>query len=123
MLKRIVKHIKDRLQRKVPAHADARSSKWGPVRRAHLEEHATCAACGSLELPECHHVQPFHLHPALELDPKNLITLCERKSHNCHLVFGHLGNFQSWNPDVREDAARMLKKIENRPAPQHKKAA
>ncbi|MGA2401456.1 MAG: hypothetical protein ABSG91_07090, partial [Syntrophobacteraceae bacterium] len=49
-----------------------------------------------------HHVKPFHLAPALELEPGNLITLCEEGEYNCHLVHGHNGDWKSFNDDVRE---------------------
>ncbi len=53
-----------------------------------------------------HHVKPFHLFPNLELDHENLVTLCESKKYgvNCHLWFGHLGNFKLYNPDGISDA-------------------
>lgn len=83
--------------------------------------------CGGEEKLEVHHIRPFHLHPDLELDPDNLITLCEagHDGSNCHLLFGHLGNFKSFNVDVRADAAHMGEKIENRPLSEteEKKAA
>lgn len=47
----------------------------------------------------------------MELDPENLITLCEGPAFNCHLFFGHLRNWSSHNPDVREDAAMWREKI------------
>ena len=41
----------------------------------------------------------------LELDERNLITLCEA-GENHHFVVGHLGDWRSYNPEVRGDAAR-----------------
>jgi hypothetical protein len=66
---------------------------------------------------EVHHIKPFHLHPELELEPKNLITLCENKSDgvNCHLLFGHLGSFRSFNVRVISDAIEWKAKILSRP--------
>ena len=66
---------------------------------------------------EVHHIKPFHLNPALELDPINLATLCESKKDgvNCHLWFGHLGNFKSFNVDVIADALFWFNKLKNRP--------
>jgi hypothetical protein len=64
-----------------------------------------------------HHVIPFHLRRDLELDPENLITLCENKRDgvNCHLLFGHLGCFKSFNPSVRADVVTWRAKLKTRP--------
>jgi hypothetical protein len=47
--------------------------------------------------------------PELELDPRNLITLCETAggilTDDHHLYLGHLGGFHLFNLDVRADAA------------------
>src|SRR5512135_3581631 len=98
----LLEHIKHRLQGKIP-HGMKRSNKWPKVRAAHLAKHPACEVCGGNEKLEVHHKRPFHLHPDLELDPKNLITLCESKHGgvNCHLFVGHLGNFKSFNADVK----------------------
>jgi predicted TIM-barrel fold metal-dependent hydrolase len=73
--------------------------------------------CGGNVKLEVHHIKPFHLHPALELDPTNLATLCEavKDGVNCHLLFGHLGNFKSFNTEVLGDAGNWALKIKNRP--------
>lgn len=86
----------------------ARSPHWPSVRRAFLQQFPTCAACGSVEHLNVHHVEPFHVAPALELEPKNLITLCEGPE-KCHLRIGHDGDWRLWNPCVRAQAARLLK--------------
>ena len=100
-----------------PTNIDAaeRSSHWPTVRAAHLVDHPTCAACGAAKNLVVHHVVPFHERPELELDPSNLITLCESPSHNCHFVFGHLLSYRSWNAEVRSDAEAYLKKVKERP--------
>jgi 5-methylcytosine-specific restriction protein A len=55
---------------------------------------------------------PFHLDQALELDPSNLIALCEgSKEVNCHLFVGHLGNYKGFNPDVESDAKLWASKL------------
>jgi len=112
MLTRI-KHI---IQGKHPASAK-RSNKWPKVRAAHLAKYPTCAVCGGNKKLEAHHRRPFHLHPELELEETNLITLCESKHGgiNCHLAIGHLGNFRSYNSNVEEDAAHLYKEIKDRP--------
>ena len=108
----LIKHIKDRLSGKVPK-GHKRSSKWGKVRLEHLTKQPNCAVCGSLKKTEVHHIQPFHLKPELELDPGNLITLCESWNNGicCHLLVGHLGNYKKENPDVKKDAKQWSKKL------------
>ena len=49
-----------------------------------------------------------------ELDENNLITLCDGKSR-CHLLFGHLLSWKSFNPNVVEDCKIWSEKINNRP--------
>jgi hypothetical protein len=112
----IIKHLVDSAQGKHPITA-ARSGHWPTVRKQHLALHPVCELCGGSEDVDVHHVFPFHLHPDLELDLSNLITLCEAKKGgiNCHLAFGHLGSFKSFNRDVRADVAAWHDKIKNRP--------
>ena len=79
-----------------------RSDKWPEVRKAHLKEEPVCQWCGGSEKLQVHHIAPFHLHPELELDDINLITLCEEgPGRDCHLTHGHLGNFFDFNPAIR----------------------
>jgi 5-methylcytosine-specific restriction protein A len=94
----------------------ARSPLWPAVRKAWLKTNSTCAACGTTDKLEVHHIQPFNVRPDLELNPNgdNLITLCETGG-NCHLFVGHLKNWKSYNKNVKEDAAVVLKKIRTRP--------
>ena len=92
----------------------ARSPRWPAVRGAHLKRNPTCAACGTKDKLEVHHIHPFHLFPNLELDPSNLLTLCETGG-NCHLMIGHLKHFKSYNIAVRKDAEALLQKIKARP--------
>jgi hypothetical protein len=93
----------------------ARSSRWASTRRAFLRTHPRCAACADAAVPDpstlnVHHVVPFHLviavgRPDLELDFRNLLTLCEGGEEH-HLVVGHLGDWDSYNVHVVADAAR-----------------
>ena len=92
-----------------------RSTHWPKVREAHLHQQPDCQVCGVTKNVTVHHLQPFHLFPSLELDPLNLITLCEGPGVNCHLLFGHLNNFSSYNVDCLEDAEAWREKIEQRP--------
>ena len=95
---------------------DARSSEWPKVRKAHLALQPACAVCGCTSGVEVHHIQPFHLHPDLELEPSNLITLGEScPTGNHHLLFGHLGSWRSFNASVIKDADYIRTKIQLRP--------
>lgn len=88
-----------------------RSPEWKEVRKLHLQNQDECQACGKKSSLEVHHIIPVHVDKNLELDPTNLLTLCDR----CHLVFGHLSNYRSWNENVVEDCCVYLNKVENRP--------
>lgn len=89
----------------------ARSPQWERVRKTWITVHPFCAVCGTSENCEVHHKQPFHLHPALELDPTNFITLC--RPH--HYLFGHFMNWSSFNATVVDDSSAWNDRIENRP--------
>lgn len=93
-------------------HDHPRSGKWGTVRDHWLTDHPTCAACGTDEDLDVHHILPFSSYPEAELDPENdnLITLC--RLH--HQWIGHSGNFRFWNPHVKSDAALQLKRVRER---------
>lgn len=91
---------------------DPRSPQWASVRRQFVESHPVCEACGSAETLNVHHVQPFHLHPELELEPSNLITLC--REH--HFRIGHdpdgpwkpqKPTWKAFNPQVRKHSQMM----------------
>lgn len=84
-----------------------RSSRWPTVEKHFREANPTCAACGGKKNLNVHHCMPFHLDPALELDPTNLITLC-MGSKECHLHIGHGGSFKQYCPEVRKYAATVL---------------
>lgn len=111
------KSLIDNKSEKHPPEAK-RSDKWPTARKDYLKDHPNCAVCGGDKKLEVHHKRPFHIHPELELDPNNFITLCENDKNgvNCHLLVGHLGNFKSVNLSVETDAAEWKKKIINRPS-------
>jgi len=90
----------------------ARSPKWQTVRKEHLKANSFCIACGREKRLEVHHIKPVHLFPDLELDPSNLVTLC---ADPCHILFGHLMDFKSWNTDVVSDSSVYLNKVKNKP--------
>lgn len=89
-----------------------RSPQWSEVRKIHLSKQPFCQACGKKDNLEVHHIEPYHVNPSKELDPTNLITLC---SKHCHLTFGHLMDFKSWNKDVVTDCSEFLSKTKQRP--------
>jgi len=105
MITRIINSIKEKLNGKP---LSLRSTHWETTRKNHLKLQPFCVACGKVQDLQVHHKQPFHLHPELELDQNNLITLCEEKSEQCHLKIGHLGDWKSFNPNVEKDAQEKL---------------
>jgi hypothetical protein len=76
-----------------------RSSQWEHARLAHMQIEAVCQWCGSDKHLEVHHIKPFHEHPELELDQKNMITLCRF----CHFTIGHNCDWSRENIYVRKD--------------------
>lgn len=87
-----------------------RSPHWRTIRNAHLVLEPVCRACGGTKKLQVHHMRPFHLHPELELQQENLITLCEKPGHDCHFVFGHFHNWSLWNPTVSSDSTAYFTK-------------
>jgi len=108
----IIKTITDRVQGKA-LKGEKRSSDWTKVRKKFLVEHPKCFICGSNNKIEVHHKVPFNLAPDLELNPDNLISLCENKKYgiNCHLLVGHLGNYKRFNPNIMIDATTWKLKL------------
>lgn len=85
-----------------------RSPHWSTVRNAHLVFEPACRACGGTEKLQVHHKHPFHLHPELELEQQNLITLCERRGRDCHFRYGHFFDWKQWNPHVESMSTDFL---------------
>jgi hypothetical protein len=91
-----------------------RSSHWPAVEKAFRKVHPQCVCClvKSVTHIQIHHRFPFHYcvalgRPDLELDPRNLITLCEgpnKSSPDHHELIGHLADWKSSNIDVANDA-------------------
>lgn len=100
MLKHTTRLIRHKIHKVTSARK--RSSQWDEVRDKFIESNPVCASCGSNKRLNVHHIKPFHLHPDLELEPENLITLC--MTLDCHLIIGHGDNFKAYNPDVKTDA-------------------
>ena len=99
-------HALDLAKGKIPKDGPKRSNEWAKVRKEHLKNNPKCIVCGDTHQLNVHHIKPFHLHPELELDPNNLVTLCESTSYGiiCHLLIGHLGDYKNINPNSIEDA-------------------
>ena len=115
MIQKSIQWLKDKIAGKPTKTADkkGRSSQWAKIRKEHLLKNPKCEWCEGTKKLEVHHIKPFHLHPELELDPNNLITLCETKTE-CHLLHGHLGSWQKENPAILQECQeRKLKKSNN----------
>src|SRR5688572_22333432 len=82
----------------LPSHEE-RSSGWQKLAHNTVVKHPYCAVCGGKHSLQVHHKKPFHLYPELELVKGNLIVLCIRD----HLVFGHLGDWKAYNPNIDKD--------------------
>jgi hypothetical protein len=92
-------------------HGHERSPHWSRVAMEHRLREPRCVACGYKgKKLQVHHIKPFHLHPHLELDPQNLITLCEARGREHHLLLGHLDAWNSYNEHIRADAKHFYRK-------------
>jgi len=80
--------------------------RWKATAARFLRENPTCAACGSHVRVRPHHVVPVSVDPSRENDFTNLLPLCESYTQgvNCHLFFGHGGQWDHWNPNAVADA-------------------
>jgi len=94
-----------------------RSQEWNPVRNKHLhfaKDQGFCAVCGGTAQLQVHHIVPFHFvhlvyRGDLELDERNLMTLCEVQQHDHHNLVGHLENWEIYNPGGRDMMATAFK--------------
>lgn len=94
----------------------ARSPEWDKVEKSFLLKNPICIACTRHTTHvQVHHIFPFHYcvelgRPDLELDFRNLVTLCETThfvpSDDHHLLLGHLDDFKSANLSVRDDIVK-----------------
>lgn len=91
-----------------------RSSKWPAIEKAKLSKSPACECCGATKHLQVHHIHPFHLHPELELDMNNLVTLCMDKNE-CHIKVGHGDNFKAYNPNLLSDLADAKSDISKLP--------
>jgi len=99
----------------------SRSPKWPHVEKAHRRLQPNCVACipgtNTQAGLQVHHIFPFHYcialgRPDLELDQRNLITLCQdepgKPGQDHHLLICHLDDFQSSNLLVVTDAQQTF---------------
>jgi hypothetical protein len=99
------------------AHGIKRSPLWPAAEEAHRKQQPDCVCCTGNESQhapvQVHHLIPFHFcvllgRADLELDSRNLLTLCERENHHpCpdhHLLVGHFEDWQSFNYSAQADA-------------------
>lgn len=93
----------------------SRSPHWPNVRKQFLIKNPVCAISGLTSNLQVHHIKPYHLHPELELEESNLITLSAGPDFNFHLWVGHLGDWKSFNENVLDDCQIWREKIRNRP--------
>lgn len=105
----MIKHITNIIKATVLHVVAKRSSHWPTVKNKFVKSNPKCAACGSTTNLDIHHIKPFHLHPDLELDTTNLITLC--MDNHCHLLIGHGNSFKAYNPNIIEDAKTVNQNI------------
>jgi hypothetical protein len=98
----------------------ARSEHWAEVEKEYKTKNPNCIACdpknyGKVGIQIHHTFYPFHIailagRPDLELDERNLRSLCEtekdKPAPNHHILLGHLKNFRSWNPNLDTDAQK-----------------
>ena len=94
------------------AYSGDRSGQWQGARALHLSIEPQCAACGTTDRLEVHHVTPFAENPALELEQTNMITLCRLHGSGCHWRLGHGGaNWRDGWPDVRRELGGVSNSI------------
>ena len=96
-----------------PTFGVARDSKWNDFRRTYIKNR--CEVCGSKKSLSLHHHIPVHIDKSKELEVSNVSTLCDWRGNNCHLSFGHLGSFYSFNPEVKKDIEIWYNKVQLRP--------
>ena len=98
-----MKNIFSQISKRISELGTKRSPKWERARRIHLATEGWCRYCGSVNDLQVHHMVPFHDDPSRELDPSNLITLCETSGVEHHLIIGHFRNWKNFNPNVAEE--------------------
>lgn len=121
--------------------SERRSPKRHHYNTMQVIKHPNCIICDrtadKVELV-AHHIYPISLlrlinRLDLELDDRNIRTICEDKKLGCHYLFAHYQDWKSYNPDIDEFAdmfknstvAEILESstyqsaLTNRPCPIH----
>jgi hypothetical protein len=89
--------------------AEHRPSSVTEAQHKHLKAFPACAACGSVQECQAHHIDPYNENPAKGADPTNFITLCEHlEGEHHHLKLGHGGDFKHYNPNVVADSKAIM---------------
>ena len=85
-----------------------RSEHWHTCEHAFMQASVGCVMCGRKDVPRnAHHIVPYHFlvtvgRPDLECDPRILADMCVEHEEEHHLLVGHLGSFESYNPKLME---------------------
>lgn len=90
-----------------------RNPGWESFRREIIKGQPACEASGVAWELEVHHLLPVHLRPDLEMVRDNCMVL----TRTLHFWLGHYGNWASYNPRARKEAATFLKRVLHRPKP------
>ena len=98
-----------------------RNPLWPEIEKEHLKKQPYCVACGKhvkyAKGLQVHHIIPFHVvialgRPELELDERNLMTLCENEegveTQDHHLLLGHFNDWESFNYIVEQDSLKTF---------------
>lgn len=93
-----------------PVPFGKRHSGWSGLRNGHLVMNPVCVACGTKNNLTVHHIIPVNIDPDLELDPKNLVTMCQHH----HFAIGHWNNWRRYNINVIEDSIELRKIYDKR---------
>lgn len=81
---------------------------WEEFERKYWKKHPEekyCHICGEKKHVELHHIVPRHVDQSKIFDEDNLIPLCRA----CHFRWGHLCNYETYNPNIKEDAQTLQK--------------
>ena len=100
-------------KRRHPEVYDKIKERWEEFEREYWKKHPNekyCHICGERRNVELHHIVPRHVDPSRIFDESNLIPLCRC----CHFRFGHLCNWDLWNPFIVDDAKDLREFLNQR---------
>ena len=103
----VVSYLVDRAGA-IAMNAIWRSPLWPAREKLHLLAQPNCLVCGRSHMVvpcNVHHRYPFNFvialgRPDLELDERNLFTLCIDPAEQHHILIGHLDDYLSYNPNL-----------------------